>query len=51
MHKLIVEENAPQLLDKRINQANMRQFLEENPNLKPEGLEIEEELTISVRKK
>jgi len=51
IHKLIVEENAPQLLDKRINQANMREFLEENPDLKPEGLEIEEELTISVRKK
>ena len=50
MHKLIVEENAPQLLDKRINQANMKEFLEENPNLKPKGLEIEEELTISVRK-
>ena len=51
MHRLIVEENAPQLLDKRINQANMREFLEENPDLMPEGLEIEEELTISVRKK
>ena len=50
IHKLIVEENAPQLLDKRINQANMREFLEENPDLKPEGLEIEEEVTISVRK-
>ena len=50
MHRLIVEENAPQLLDKRINQANMREFLEENPDLKPEGLEIEEEVTISVRK-
>jgi hypothetical protein len=50
IHKLIVEANAPQLLDKRINQANMKEFLEENPNLKPEGLEIEEELTISVRK-
>ena len=50
IHKLIVEQNAPQLLDKRINQANMKEFLEENPDLKPEGLEIEEELTISVRK-
>ena len=50
IHKLIVEANAPQLLDKRINQANMKEFLEENPDLKPEGLEIEEELTISVRK-
>ena len=51
IHKLIVEENAPQLLDKRINQANMKEFLEDNPNLKPDGLEIEEEVTISVRKK
>ena len=51
IHRLIVEENAPQLLDKRINQANMKEFLEDNPNLKPEGLEIEEEVTISVRKK
>jgi len=50
IHKLIVEQNAPQLLDKRINQANMKEFLEENPDLKLEGLEIEEELTISVRK-
>ena len=51
IHKLIVEQNAPQLLDNRINQANMKEFLEENPDLKPEGLEIEEEVTISVRKK
>ena len=51
IHKLIVEENAPQLLAKRINQANMKEFLEDNPNLKPDGLEIEEEVTISVRKK
>ena len=51
IHKLIVEENAPQLLDKRINQANMKEFLEDNPNLQPDGLEIEEEVTISVRKK
>ena len=51
IHRLIVEENAPQLLDKRLNQANMREFLEENPNLKPDGLEVEEETTISVRKK
>ncbi len=51
IHKLIVDNKVPELLDKRINQANMREFLEENPDLKPEGLEIEEEVTISVRKK
>jgi len=51
IHKLIVDNKVPELLDKRINQANMREFLEENPDLKPDGLEIEEEVTISVRKK
>ena len=51
IHKLIVDNKVPELLDKRINQANMKEFLEDNPNLKPDGLEIEEEVTISVRKK
>ena len=29
IHKLIVDNKVPELLDKRINQANMREFLEE----------------------
>ena len=31
MHKFILEHGVPELLDKRINQTNMKQFLEETP--------------------
>ena len=51
-HKFIVEQSIPELLDRRLNQTNMRQFLEENPDIeRPSGLKIDEEYVISVRKK
>ena len=51
MHSFILEHEAPELLDKRVNQSNMRQFLEENPDLVPRGLNVDSEYTLSVRKK
>jgi predicted metal-dependent phosphotriesterase family hydrolase len=51
MHNFIIEHNVPQLLDKRINQSNLKEFLEENPDTTPRGLETETEVVISVRKK
>jgi len=51
MHNFILEHNVPQLLDKRINQSNLKEFLEENPDTTPRGLETETEVVISVRKK
>ena len=51
MHTFIKEHNVPELLDKRINQTNMKDFLEENPDKLPDGLEISQETSISVRKK
>jgi|TARA_R110000744_G_scaffold239941_1_gene357358 hypothetical protein len=51
MHKFIMEHNVPELLDKRLNQTNLKQFLEENPEDMPKGLNIQNEYTISVRKK
>ena len=50
MHKFILEHSEPSLLDKRINQTNMRQFLDDNPELVPKGLNADTEYTISVRK-
>jgi len=38
-------------LDKRINQTNMKDFLEDNPDKVPDGLEISQETSISVRKR
>ena len=51
MHAFIKEHNVPELLDKRLNQTNIKQFLEENPTLVPDSLNTETELVISVRKK
>lgn len=48
--RFIVENDAVDLLEKRISQLNMRTFLEENPALVPPGLNSDTEFTISVRK-
>ena len=50
MHKFILEHGVPELLDKRINQTNMKQFLEENPEVLPQGLNKDTEYAIAVRK-
>lgn len=51
MHKFILEHEIPDLLDKRINQTNMKQFLEENPDLLPPGLNVDREYAVTVRRK
>ena len=51
MHKFILEHEVPEFLDKRLNQTNVKQFLEENPDLLPPGLNVDSEYAISVRKK
>ena len=48
--KFVVEHDAVDLLEKRIAQTNMSQFLEENPGLVPPGLNSHAEYDISVRK-
>jgi len=51
MYKFIQEHNIPELLEKRLNQGNVKQFLEENPDVMPQGLNVDSEYLISVRKK
>jgi hypothetical protein len=48
--KFVIEHDAVDLLEKRIAQTNMSQFLEENPGLVPPGLNSTSEYDISVRK-
>jgi hypothetical protein len=48
--KFVVEHDAVDLLEKRIAQGNMRQFLEENPGTVPPGLNSNSEYSVSVRK-
>ena len=51
MHRFILDHEVPEFLDKRLNQANLKQFLEENPDTLPPGLNVDSEYAISVRKK
>lgn len=51
MHKFILEHGVPELFDKRLNQSNLKEFLEENPEVYPEGLNKDTEYVITVRKK
>ena len=50
MKRFIIDHDAVDLLEKRIAQSNMAQFLEENPGLVPPGLNTSSEYDVSVRK-
>lgn len=50
MYKFVMEHNIPQVLFKRISTTNMKQFLDENPNLMPIGMNIDNKYTVTVRR-
>ena len=49
-YDFIYKQNEFGLLEKRIHQTNMKQFLEENPDNIPPGLSSESEYAITVKK-
>ena len=49
-NQFVLEHEAVELLERRIAQGNMKQFLEENPGVVPPGLNSDSEYTITVRK-
>lgn len=49
-YKFMMSHEAPDLLEKRIHQTNMKQFLEENPDVLPAGLNVDSQYTITVRR-
>ena len=51
MHAFIMEHNLPEFFEKRLNQGAVKEFLEENPDAVPPGLNVDSEYTITVRKK
>ena len=50
MYKFVMEHNVPQLLQRRVSPINMKQFLNENPNLMPIGMNIDNRYTVTVRR-
>ena len=50
MYAFIKEQGALGLLEKRIHQTNMKDFLADNPDLLPMGLNVENSYTVVVRR-
>ena len=50
MYQFIQEHDAYPLLEKRLHQTNLKQFLEENPELLPAGLQADSKYTVVVRR-
>ena len=50
MYKFIREHDAPEILERRIAQSNFSQFIKENPELMPAGVNVESKYSITVRR-
>lgn len=50
MYRFIKEHDAFGLLEKRLHQTHMKEFLEENPNLFPAGVNVENSYSVVVRR-
>jgi len=48
--KFVKENDALELFEKRIQQGNMKSLIEINPELRPPGMNIDREFSITVRK-
>jgi hypothetical protein len=49
-HKFVVENDAVDLLERRIAQKNMAKYLEDNPDKLPPGLNSDSKYDVTVRK-
>lgn len=50
MYKFIRENDAPELLERRIHQGNFSEFLQQNPDVMPAGVNVESRYSITVRR-
>lgn len=50
MHEFVIANNVPDLLERRVAQRAMAQWIEENPDNLPPGLQADRAYKITVRK-
>lgn len=50
MYRFIRDNNAFPLLEKRLHQTHMKEFLEQNPGVQPAGLNVERQYAVVVRR-
>mgnify|MGYP003650467254 CR=1 FL=1 len=48
MHKFVLEQSAPDLLERRVAQRAMKEFIENNPELMPPGLNVTSQYAITI---
>ena len=51
MYQFIKEHDEFGLLEKRIQQSHMKEFIQENPDVYPAGMNVENQFTVLVRRK
>ena len=49
-YQFMMEYKAPELLERRIHQTNIKQFLVDNPEVLPQGLNVDNAYSITVRR-
>jgi hypothetical protein len=50
MNTFIFEQNLPEFFTKRLNQSAVKQFIEDNPEIVPPGLNADSEYVLTIRK-
>jgi uncharacterized protein YqeY len=50
MHKFIKENNALELLERRISQRTMGEFLQNHPDKMPPGMNVESRYVVTIRR-
>jgi hypothetical protein len=50
MHKFIMDNQMPELLERRVSQTAMKEFLKDNPDKMPKGLNVNSEYTVTIRR-
>ena len=50
MYKFIEEKGLIEFMEKRLNQTNLKEYIAENPDELPPGLQSSSEYTVSIRK-
>jgi hypothetical protein len=50
MNTFIIEHNLPEFYTKSLNQTNVKNFMDENPEIIPPGLNIDSEYVMTVKK-
>lgn len=51
MHKFIMDNQLPDFMERRLHQGNLKQFLVDNPDSVPPGLNVSSEYAITVNTK